>query len=282
MSNQDNGAASVDSKPSPNVGSLPPPDQIAAAMQSIDVIAGWLDNTGLSEAAIAQWKYNALASAIPALGKLAESAKSLIGSTTPIPETGLTVTELAELLTESCERKIKAADVNQALVELGLQIRKGQEREYELTRAGLEFGQAFLATSKTNDWSGPRVKWFKSVLPLLEDYFKSASINEKPDSQEVQSPQLNPIKASRYPRDSNNSSTKEREVWFIQERAKHLEVKVNANHLIHIELFANDAYKERHGKLPNRQLFRKTQAFAYPVGDVDLLDAAIKGVVARG
>lgn len=78
------------------------------------------------------------------------------------------------------------------------------------------------------------------------------------------------------------NSPPEREFWFIQERAKHLELTINANQLIHIELFANDAYKERHGKLPTRQLFKKSQAFAYPVKDVDILDAAIKKVLALG
>lgn len=83
-------------------------------------------------------------------------------------------------------------------------------------------------------------------------------------------------------RTSLKNSTPEREFWFIPERVKHLKLTINANQFIHIELFANDAYKERHGKLPTRQLFKKSQAFAYPVKDVDILDAAIKKVVALG
>ena len=47
-------------------------------------------------------------------------------------------------------------------------------------------------------------------------------------------------------------------------------------------MFASDAYKQRHGKLPSTRLYRGTQAYAYPAADVDLLDAAIKGIVARG
>lgn len=75
--------------------------------------------------------------------------------------------------------------------------------------------------------------------------------------------------------------TKEREFWSIQDRAKHLGLKVNATQRFKIEMFANDAYKERHGKLPSRQLYRGTQAYAYPAVDLDILDATIKGVVAR-
>lgn len=77
-------------------------------------------------------------------------------------------------------------------------------------------------------------------------------------------------------------STKEREIWSIQERARHLDLKINANQRFKIEMFANDAYKERHGKMPSRQLYRGTQVYAYPTADLDILDATIKGVVARG
>ena len=88
-----------------------------------------------------------------------------------------------------------------------------------------------------------------------------------------------------YSSQSNTKSTtfkKEREFWFIQERAKYLGLTINAAQRLKIEMFANDAYQQRHGTLPKRQLFRGTQAFAYPVADLDLLDATIKGVVARG
>jgi hypothetical protein len=78
------------------------------------------------------------------------------------------------------------------------------------------------------------------------------------------------------------SSTEEREFWSIQNRARHLRLKINANQRFKIEMFANDAYKERHGKLPSRQLYRGTQVYAYPAADLDILDATIKGVVARG
>lgn len=86
-----------------------------------------------------------------------------------------------------------------------------------------------------------------------------------------------------YSSQSNTKSTtfkKEREFWFIQERAKYLGLTINADQRLKIEMFANDAYQQRHGQLPKRQLFRGTQAFAYPAADIDILDATIKGVVA--
>jgi hypothetical protein len=90
---------------------------------------------------------------------------------------------------------------------------------------------------------------------------------------------------SAYSQRTNTKSTtflKEREFWFIQERAKYLGLSVNADQRLKIEMFANDAYQQRHGQFPKRQLFRGYQAFAYPAADVDILDATIKGVVARG
>jgi hypothetical protein len=75
---------------------------------------------------------------------------------------------------------------------------------------------------------------------------------------------------------------KEREFWFIQERAKYLGLSVNAAQRLKIEMFTNDAYQQRHGTLPKRQLFRGYQAFAYPAEDLDILDATIRGVVKGG
>jgi hypothetical protein len=251
---------------------LPSPEMLAATMQSIDQLAQWLENTGLSPAALAQWKYNCLATTIPALGNLIESAKSLIGTTLSVPEMGMSVTELATLLTEGCGRKIKPADVNQALVELGLQVRMEKEQVWELTLSGREYGQTLLATSKTNKWSGTQVKWFKSVIPLLEEYF--------PSQEDPNEPAENSAKKT-YLKTQKTLAKDNREYWFLEERAKHLGWKTNASQRIHLEMYATDSYKERHGKLPGKQLFKNAQATAYPVADVDLLDAAINKVMTQ-
>jgi hypothetical protein len=75
---------------------------------------------------------------------------------------------------------------------------------------------------------------------------------------------------------------KEREYWFIKERARYLGLSINASQRMKIEMFANDKYKERHGSLPSTLLYRGTQAYAYPAADLDILDATIKGVLKRG
>lgn len=86
------------------------------------------------------------------------------------------------------------------------------------------------------------------------------------------------------PRTSSKSTKPqpEREFWLTPDRARHLGVKLNANHRLKIEMFASDAYKERHGQLPQRRLYRNTQAFAFPAADVDILDATIRGVLQVG
>lgn len=75
---------------------------------------------------------------------------------------------------------------------------------------------------------------------------------------------------------------KERSEWFIQERAKYLRVKLNADQLMKVEMFAADAYKDRHSKPPVKKLFRGLPASVYPAADVDILDSLIRGVATRG
>ena len=75
---------------------------------------------------------------------------------------------------------------------------------------------------------------------------------------------------------------KERSEWFIQERAKYLGVRLNADQLMKVEMFAADAYKDRHSKLPIKKLVRGLPASVYPAADVDILDSLIRGVATRG
>jgi len=151
------------------------PDALASAMESIDTLLAWLQDAGLEKSAIAHFKYNALAKKFPDLADIIEEAKKLIGSSVPVPEVGMTVSEVAQQLTSLLERPIKPVQVNQALVELGFQVRPDNgKRIWQLTESGKEYGFSRLATSKTNDWSGPQVTWTQAVIPVLIDYFEKA------------------------------------------------------------------------------------------------------------
>ncbi len=124
-----------------------------------------MKEAGLDESAIAHFKYNALAKKFPDLADIIEDAKKLIGAKATVPSVGMTVSSVASRLSEELERLIKPAQVNQVLVELGFQVRPDNgKRIWQLTEQGKEYGFSRLATSKTNDWSGPQVTWGEAVI----------------------------------------------------------------------------------------------------------------------
>ncbi len=108
-------------------------------------------------------------------------------------------------------------------------------------------------------------------------YSTVVALSEKIGSLEAR---LSTTNTRTYPKKAN--PPQERDFWFIQDRAKHLGLKINANQRIKIEIWVNDAYQQRHGKPPEMRLYRGIQAFAYPAADVDILDATITGVVKGG
>jgi hypothetical protein len=249
------------------------PDALAAAMESINTLSVWLKDAGLDESAIAQWKFNALAKKFPDLADIIEDAKKLIGSSVTIPACGMTVSEVAEQLTEELGRKIKSAQVNQALVELGFQVRPDNgKRIWQLTESGKEYGFSRLATSKTNDWSGPQVTWGETVIPILIDYFEKAvsldlALSESTEDTSTPAPEL--------------SSEPESKSWMLTDRIKASKTKVTASQRLHIEMEAIEAYKERHGKPPAKEQVKGKYHDVYPESDLDLLDAAIERVLKR-
>jgi hypothetical protein len=259
-------------------GSVPesgikPPDALASAMESINTLSVWLKDAGLDESAIAQWKFNALAKKFPDLADIIEDAKKLIGSSTTVPSVGMTVSTVAEQLTEKLGRKIKPAQVNQALVELGFQIRPDNgKRIWQLTEPGKEYGFSRLATSVTNDWSGPQVTWKEVVIPVLTDYFEKAvsleeALSESTEDTPAPAPELEPEPESKS--------------WILTDRIKSSKKKMTASQRLHIEMEAADAYKQRHGKPPAKEQVKGKYYDVYPAADLDLLDAAIERVLKR-
>lgn len=257
------------------------PESITAAMAAINTLSVWLVDAGLDYSAIAQFKYNALAKKFPDLADIIEDAKKLIGSSVPVPEVGMTVSEVSEQLTEKLERKIKPAQVNQALVELGFQVRPDNgKRVWQLTESGKEYGFSRLATSKTNDWSGPQVTWRKAVIPVLIDYFESTA-DDLPQTDENRQgspdvPTPNDSKSEPEPKSESESKS-----WMLDERLKASKKKVTASQRLHIEMEAAEAYKERHGKPPAKAQVKSKYYDVYPAADLDLLDTAIERVLKR-
>lgn len=248
-------------------GSYSAPDAIATAIESINTLSIWLKEAGLDESAIAHFKYNALAKQFPDLADIIEDAKKLISTKAPIPEVGLTVSEIASRLSEELERKIKPVQVNQALVELGFQVRPDNgKRIWQLTEEGKEYGFSRLATSKTNDWSGAQVTWGKAVIPILIDYF------EKADSLDLELSETTEDIPTPEP---------EEKAWTLVERIKAIKKKITASQRLHIEMEAAQAYKERHGKPPAKEQANGKFDDVYPAADLDLVDEAIDQVLKR-
>ena len=86
-------------------------------------------------------------------------------------------------------------------------------------------------------------------------------------------------KTNSSPNSKKSKFPQEPEFWSIKARAKHLGLTVNANQFLHVEMYANDDYKQRHGKLPKREVMKNTQMFVYYKDDVDILDKAINKVL---
>jgi hypothetical protein len=267
------------------------PESITAAIEAINTLAVWLEDAGLDKSAIAHFKYNALAKKFPGLADIIEDAKKLIATTKPLSEVGMTVSEVGQRLSDDLGRKIKPAQVNQALVELGFQVRPDNgKRIWQLTEEGKEYGFSRLATSKTNDWSGPQVTWAEAVIPVLMDYFETTADPETEEQASRPSPHntvatrdkvsnSSPPPASTPER--SHESEPESKSWMLTERIKASKNKVTASQRLHIEMEAAESYKERHGKPPAKEQVKGKYHDVYPTTDLDLLDAAIERVLKR-
>jgi hypothetical protein len=197
----------------------------------------------------------------------------------------MTATELASRLSEDLERKIKPAQVNEALVKLGLQVRpENGKRIWQLTEAGTSYGFSRLATSKTNDWSGPQVTWRETVLPLLIDYFESSDEEHLGGTEALETSGASPLEIQ-TPSDSPSpglpESSPESKSWTISSRIKALKKKVSSSQRLHIDMEAAEAYKERHGKPPAKEQLKGKYYDIYPTADLDLVDEAIERVLKR-
>lgn len=263
------------------------PEQVATAVQTIDQLSGWLENAGLSNAAIAQFKFNALAAMHPELKQVVELAKSALGATHPLLEEGMSVTELAAVLTENLTVKIKPEQVNAALVKLGYQEKNDEKRIWILTEAGSEYGISLLASSKTNKWQGPQLKWYRSVIPILEEYFQqadnSANTIEQRNGSSPESEASNfnySATNSASNESSNRANAKSKKARTIAERLKEKGIKSNPYQIQLMQSFADEYYQEKHGTNPPKLTNRKIPVSSYPgVESIELIDRAIDTVI---
>lgn len=268
---------------------MPSPEQITVAIATIEQLSGWLENAGLDQVAIAQFKFNSLAALYPELKEVAEIAKSILGTAFPITEESITVTELATIVTDNLGKPIKPEQINQALVELGYQKRNEAKRTWSLTDTGKEHGISLLATSPTNSWCGIQVKWQRSVISILLNHFQETLGQPKPlihtdEKSLVPSTITQDLKTDQLETnlDSSNisskSHSKRKKTWTIAERIKALNLTSNPTQIQLIQSFADEYYFEKYGTKPPKISGRRVPTSNYPLEAIEIVDRAIETV----
>lgn len=146
------GSYSIPEKPQP----LPLADKLNAMEQM-------LSDMGIDPVLLRQVKLDTVAKYNPELKDMAELGKKLLGAENPLLSVGLTPTQLGAKL----DPPLSARQVNAKLEDLGLQYRdcSGKKPIWQLTDAGHEYGQVYLATK--DQWSGAQIHWQVQVLDLL-------------------------------------------------------------------------------------------------------------------
>ena len=153
------GSYSIPEKPEkPQSQPLPLADKLNAMEQM-------LADMGIDPVLLRQVKLDTVAKYNPELKDMAELGKKLLGAQNPLESVGLTPTQLGAKL----DPPLSARQVNAKLEALGLQYRdcSGKKPIWQLTEAGHEYGQVYLATN--DQWSGAQIHWQSAVAELMAD-----------------------------------------------------------------------------------------------------------------
>jgi hypothetical protein len=150
-----------------------PSSQLSVIAEGIEIAAKWMQEAGVHPAAVAHWKLTELSKQVPELGSVISSAQTVIAQNVNSP-TGMIPSQLAAKVSQQLERKVTAAQVNEALHHLKLQdwAKPGVNRERKLTEEGKNYGVALLTTS-AEGWQGAQLRWFESVIPLICEYLSN-------------------------------------------------------------------------------------------------------------
>lgn len=150
----------------PQTCSTVPPQPVLAA-PTIDEISQIIDltlgQTDLDRKLIAGVKLNAIAKQHPQYSMITETAKSALSI--PVENEFLSATELGKLMNPHKS----AQAVNKLLIEQGFQVRNPEgSPEYSATEKGKPHSQLTLATAKGRDKTVQHLRWFRSVLEVIE------------------------------------------------------------------------------------------------------------------
>lgn len=145
----------------PQLALPPSPQEIA------EVIELTLSCAGLDPKLVAGVKLNAIAQLHPQYTLTAEAAKSALAI--PVENALLTPTQIAEILSDRYPVDLTARQINQKLLDQGFQAKNPDGNPaYLPTNKGKEHGQIILNTAKGHDKTIQSLRWFKTVLEVLE------------------------------------------------------------------------------------------------------------------
>ncbi|RUT03276.1 hypothetical protein DSM106972_055840 [Dulcicalothrix desertica PCC 7102] len=138
---------------------------------SLEEISTLLDLTlgkaGLEPKLVAGAKLNAICKRHPHLREEAEEAKSML--LISVEDKLLAPKQLGEILTERTNEKWSAQRVNKLLIEKGFQMRNSEGNpDYLPTDKGKAHSQMTLGTAKGRDKTVQHLRWFESVLEIVE------------------------------------------------------------------------------------------------------------------
>lgn len=138
---------------------------------SLEEISTLLDLTlgkaGLEPKLVAGAKLNAISKRHPHLLKEAEEAKSML--LIAVENKLLAPKQLGEILTERTNENWSAQRVNKLLIEKGFQVRNPEGNpDYLPTDKGRAHSQMTLGTAKGRDKTVQHLRWFESVLKIME------------------------------------------------------------------------------------------------------------------
>ncbi|MGK7892701.1 MAG: KilA-N domain-containing protein [Xenococcus sp. (in: cyanobacteria)] len=154
---------------------------IEPSLEEINLVFSGLNRLKINPGLIESAKLTAISRSIPRLSAVAEEGKRLISSYMVLEELAISPTRLGELIVEKhgLPSVISPQKINQALEQVGLQRRKEQKvigkkkpkYIWELTQMGQDFGQLQMDTAKTHLKTVVCIRWFTSVIPLIESLF---------------------------------------------------------------------------------------------------------------
>lgn len=151
-----------------------------ATLGEIFTLFASLNNLGIEPKLVESAKLTAVARSIPRLGIAAEEGKRLISSQMFLEEIPMSPTGLGVAITERLGlRELPSAQkVNQVLLDAGLQIREtsidsqgNQKKTWILTEAGKKYGQLQMDTARRHNKTVFCLRWFSSVIPIIEKMF---------------------------------------------------------------------------------------------------------------